>query len=115
MDYKVYWQGEKPGGTMVVTVLDQETGVPANIAPYSKAELVLLDSRNREVDLGNAETAISSGESGRIVFTWPTDKSLFEKTGEYVFQIVLTGGEDDQVVVKTTVQDIVVKRLGGTR
>lgn len=113
MDYKVYWVGERPGGAMVITVLDQESGLPANIAPYERVKMYMLDSKNRPVDLGNSETTISSGSTGRVVFKWPTDKSLFERPGEYVFQLELVAGEHDEVKVRTTVENIVVKRLGG--
>ena len=113
MDYKVYWVGERPGGAMVITVLDQETGMPANISPYNKVKMHMLDSKNRPVDLGNSGASISNGSTGRVVFNWPTDKSLFERPGEYVFQLELIGGESDSVRVRTTVENIVVKRLGG--
>ena len=113
MDYKVYWVGERPGGSMVITVLDQDTGLPANIAPYNEARMRMLDSKNREVDLGNGEAIISNGSTGRVVFRWPTDKSLFERPGEYVFQIELAGGMGNSVIAKTTVEHIIVKRLGG--
>lgn len=98
MDYKTYWVGERPGGALAITILDKESGLPADISEYSNVVLKMVDGRNREVDTGNATAMISSGVNGRVVFFWPTDVSMFERPGEYVFQLVLSGGEDGRVV-----------------
>jgi hypothetical protein len=112
MDYKVYWVGEKPGGAMTITVLDEESGLPADLSIYNAVRLVMLDSKNNEVDLDGGVVAISNPAQGRVVFGWPSDRSLFERPGEYVFQLEFT---TPSAVVKTDVQNILVKKLGGTR
>ena len=112
MDYKIYWVGEKPGGAMTITVLDDETGAPANLATYNAVRLVMLDSDNNEVPLDDNMTSIANAAQGRVVFVWPTDRSIFTKPGEYVFQLEFT---TPTAVVKTNVQNILVKKLGGTK
>lgn len=112
MDYKVYWVDEKPGGAMTITVLDQSTGAPVNLNNYLNVRLLMVDTDNEEVDLGTGETIVSNPENGRVVFVWPREKSLFTKPGEYVFQLELS---TPTALVKTDAQNIVVKRLGGTR
>lgn len=112
MDYKVYWVGEKPGGAMNITVLDQDTGLPYNLNSYMNVRLVMVDSDNNEVDLGTGETVVSNAAAGKVLFVWPREKSLFTKPGEYVFQLELS---TPSALVKTDAQNIIVKRLGGTR
>jgi hypothetical protein len=111
MDYKVYWVGEKPGGAMTITVLDEDTGLPADLSGFIDVKMVMLDSDNREIPLDGV-TTIANGEAGRVVFGWPTDRSIFTKPGEYVFQLVFS---TPSATVKTNAQNILVKKLGGTR
>lgn len=112
MDYKVYWVGEKPAGAMTITVLDQSTGAPVNLNNYQNVRLLMVDSDNQEVDIPAEATVVADGPNGRVAFVWPRDRSLFTKPGEYVFQLEMTTPD---VVVRTDAQNIVVKRLGGTR
>jgi hypothetical protein len=69
----------------------------------------MLGSDNEEVDLTGATLNRAGAASGRFVFEWPRTRSLFNKTGDYVLQLVLaTSGAKDM----TTVHTIRVNELG---
>lgn len=111
MDAKIYWVGEKPGGAMIITVLDS-TGTPANLSQFTSARLRMLDADNHEVYADPSQTQISNPATGRVVFAWPTNRSLFTEPGEYVLQLELSTATAKRY---TSVQDILVKELGGVR
>ena len=47
---------------------------------------------------------------GRIMYNWPTTHSLFEKTGEYLLEVVLRDGLYMDITTEHTIQ---VTQLGG--
>jgi hypothetical protein len=62
----------------------------------------MLGSDNEDIDLTGATLNRAGAASGRFVFEWPRDRSLFEKTGDYVLQVVLrTANATDMTTVHT--------------
>jgi hypothetical protein len=64
---------------------------------------------NKPVTIPDGSTVISDAASGKVTFYWPSE-SLFDKPGRYVMQVELDSGTASR---KTTVQEILVRKLGG--
>lgn len=111
LDAKTYWVGEKPGGVSAVTVLDSD-GNPANLTPFTSVRLRMLDTDNNEVEIASPLTTFSDKVNGIVTFTWPADRSLFQKPGEYLLQLELSTPSAKRY---TSVAPITVKRFGGGR
>ena len=109
MQSKNYWVGDRPAGTWVFQVLDQNTGEVVNLSGYQTATVTVLDPRNKAVSIPANSAVISSPIDGQVTFFWPTD-SLFTRPGRYVMQLELDSGT---ALRKTTVQEILVRQLGG--
>lgn len=109
MQSKNYWVGDRPAGTWVFQVLDQKTGVVQDLSGYTSATVLMLDPRNESVTIPAGNTVISDPVNGKVTFFWPTD-SLFTRAGRYVMQLELDSGTATR---KTTVQEIIVRQLGG--
>jgi hypothetical protein len=109
METKTYYVGDRPGGASVFRVLNQKTGDPEALTSFTSARVIMLDPRNKEVQIPSINTAISNAALGEVTFLWPSD-SVFTRPGPYVMQLELTGGS---VSRKTTVVNILVKAMGG--
>lgn len=109
MQTKNYWVGDRPAGTWVFQILDQNTGLALDLSGYQKATVTMLDPRNKAVTIPDGSAIISSASEGQVTFFWP-NVSLFDKPGRYVMQVELDSGT---AVRKTTVQEILVRQLGG--
>jgi hypothetical protein len=109
MQIKNYWVGDRPGGTWVFQVLDQTTGTVLDLSGYSSAKVVMLDPKNQPITIAGSNTVISDPVNGKVTFFWPND-SLFNRAGRYVMQVELDSGT---AIRKTTVQEILVRELGG--
>jgi hypothetical protein len=106
---KIYWVGDRPGGNWTFTILDQRAGTPVNLSVYNKVSMVVLDPRNKQVDIPDTYTAVTSALDGQVQFLWPQD-SIFTIPGRYVMQIKL---ESPTATRLTTVQEILVRKPGG--
>lgn len=109
MQTKNYWVGDRPAGTWVFQVLDQTTGAVLDLSGYTSAQVTVLDPRNKAVDIPDNSARISDGPNGQVTFFWPS-VSLFDRPGRYVMQLELDSGT---ALRKTTVQEILVRQLGG--
>lgn len=109
METKTFWVGDRPAGTWTFEVLNQRTGAPENLGAYTTARVKLLDSRNREVELADELTRIADFAGGVVTFNWPQE-SVFTEPGRYVMQLELSGLSARR---HTTVQEILVRELGG--
>lgn len=109
METKTYWVGDRPGGSWFFQVLDQRTGSPFNLAGFTSVKVAMLDSDNNEVVFPDQNARISDFANGSVTFNWPTE-SVFTRPGRYVLQLVFTG---DSATRRTTVQEILVRRMGG--
>lgn len=109
MEIKTFWVGDRPAGTWTFQVLNEKTGGVENLSAYTSARVVMVDSRNREIELPDTATRISNAVLGEVVFAWPPD-SVFTESGRYQAQLELVGPSATR---RTTVQDILVRELGG--
>lgn len=106
---KTLWVGDRPGGNWTFTVLDQKTGTPVNLGTFTKASMVILDPRNRQVDIPDNYCQITSPVDGQVQLLWPQD-SIFTIPGRYIMQIKLENARTSRM---TTVQEILVRKPGG--
>lgn len=103
-----YWKDQIPAKPLSIQVKNQD-GTDMNLSGYTEIEAVLVGSNNEIIDLTGSVLNTGSKSTGKVLFYWPTDKSLFEHAGEYVFQLKLGGtGKLDF----TTTHPIRVKELG---
>lgn len=109
MEIKTFYVGERPGGAWVFQIRNNKTGVPEVLSSFHTARVLLLDSDNELVELPEENTVITDPLNGEVTFFWPNE-SLFTEPGYYVMQLELIS---DSSMRKTTVQDILVKTLGG--
>jgi hypothetical protein len=109
MQIKNYWVGDRPAGSWTFQVLNQRTGLPEDLTAYSTAKVIFVDSDNNLIDIPEDNVAITSVTTGLVVFVWPQE-SLFTKPGRYEVQLELRG---PRAIRKTTVQEILVREIGG--
>lgn len=109
MAVKTYYVGDRPGGAWVFQVLDERTGNPVDLSGYPTVKAIMVDSDNKEVVFPTENIAITNAANGNVTFLWP-DVSVFTKHGRYVMQLEFSG---ETATRRTSVQDILVKRLGG--
>lgn len=109
MQTKNYWVGDRPAGSWTFQVLDQKTGDVQTLAGFTSAKVLMLDPQNKTIDIPDIAASIVDPANGLVSFAWPTE-SLFTKEGRYVVQLELSGAN---VTRRTTVQDILVRKLGG--
>jgi hypothetical protein len=104
-----YWIDQIPARPLSIQVKDQD-GNNANLSAYTTIEAVLLGSRNEIIDLTGSVINTSAKDLGTIIFEWPTNRTLFERSGDYVFQLKMSAtGKLDF----TTTHTIRVRELGG--
>lgn len=106
MEIYEYWVGDVPA-PIAIDVRDR-SGRPLNASAYTSFQIVMLDGRNKEVDLKGSSLDSSAAQLGRFIFTWPTD-SLFKSAGDYVMQLRLVGPGR---VEHTTAATFRVRELG---
>lgn len=103
-----YWIDQIPARPLSIQVKDQN-GADVNLSGYTSIEAVLIDTNNAPVDLTGATLNTAAKDLGLIIFNWPTDRSLFDEPGDYVFQLKLGGtGKLDF----TTTHTLRVRELG---
>lgn len=106
-----YWKDQIPAKSLNITVKDDE-GNNVNLGDYTTISVKMLGSRNEEINLSGSTIIDSNKTLGQIGFIWPTDRSLFEYTGDYVLQLELSGtGKKDY----TSTHTIRVRELGAIR
>lgn len=104
-----YWVGQIPARPIAIDVRDAD-GRPVNLSAYTDFQVHVLGSDNEDVDLTGSTLSTSGAAEGRFVFRWPTGRSVFTKSGEYLLQLELGGSG---VKDFTTEHHIKVRRLGG--
>ena len=104
-----YWLDQIPARPLSIQVKSQD-GLDYDLSGY--INVVLLGSNNEEISTTGATVDISNANIGKILFRWPTERSLFEYAGDYVLQLELTGtGKKDF----TSTHTLRVRELGRTR
>lgn len=105
-----YWVGQIPSEPLAITVYDS-SGRAKNLSAYSDFRVRMLGSDNEEVNLNGSVLITAGANNGRFVFRWPTDRSLFDKPGEYLLQLEILGASGTRDF--TTTHTLRVRRLGG--
>lgn len=106
-----YWKDQIPARPLSIQVKDQD-GNDLDLSGYTNIEVVMLGSYNEELDLTGSTINTTNKDVGKIVFTWPTSRSLFEYPGDYVLQLKLSGtGKKDF----TSTHTMRVRELGRAR
>lgn len=104
-----YWVGQIPARPITIDVRDSN-GRAIALAPYTSFRVIVLGSDNESVDLTGS--TLTWNTSGRFVFRWPSDRSIFEEAGDYLLQLEFIGpGSRDF----TTEHNIKVRKLGGIK
>jgi len=106
-----YWKDQIPARPLVIQVKKQD-GSDMDLSGYTNITIKMLGSSNEEIGLSGSVLNTSSKSLGKITFVWPTDRSLFDRTGDYVLQLSLaaTGKLDF-----TTTHTLRVRELGRIR
>lgn len=110
MEIKNHWVGDIPR-PWFIQVRDQESGLPMPLTGFTTVRAVMRGSDNEEIVFDGDNIGVTSAVLGEIRIIWPPE-SVFTKPGRYVLQVELVG---TGAAYKTTVQEINVKQLGGTR
>lgn len=105
-----YWVGQIPSRPIAIDVRDSN-GYAVNLSSYEDFNVKIVGSDNEDIDVTGSTLLTSGAADGRFVFRWPTDRSLFEKTGEYLLQLEIEGASGTRDF--TTAHTIRVRRLGG--
>jgi hypothetical protein len=106
-----YWINQIPARALSIQVKDQG-GNDINLSGYTNIAVKMLNTNNEEMSLEGSSLNTSSKDLGKIIFIWPTDRSLFEYPGDYVLQLELSGtGKKDF----TSTHTLRVRELGRTR
>lgn len=109
MSISQYWVGQIPAKPIPFVVRDSD-GRQLNLTNYTDFNVKLIGSDNEEIDVSDAILSTAGAASGRFVFRFPANRSVFNKSGEYLLQLELIGtGVRDF----TTAHTIKVRRLGG--
>lgn len=109
MGLSQYWVGQIPDRPLAIDVRDSD-GRQISLANYNEFNMLLLGSDNEKIDLTGSFLTTSGAESGRFVFRWPTDRSVFNKSGEYLLQLELKSPTARDFTTEHTIK---VRRLGG--
>ncbi len=109
-----YWVDQIPARPIVIDIKDS-SGAAANLAGYTTITPYLINERNQELNITGYTLDISQRNVGRILFTFPQGRSVFEHPGDYLLQIELktVSGATTTNLDYTTAHRIVVKTLGG--
>ena len=103
-----YWKDQIPAKPLSIQVKNQD-GTDMNLSGYTTIEAILLGSNNEVIDLTGSSLNTTNKVIGKLTFVWPTDRTLFEYAGDYVFQLKLGGtGRLDF----TTTHTLRVRELG---
>lgn len=85
-----YWKDQIPAKPLSIQVKDQG-GNDANLSGYDSVTVEMVGSNNEIIDLTGSTIVSTNKNIGKIQFVWPTTRSLFDRTGDYVLQLKLGG------------------------
>lgn len=108
MEISQYWVGQIPKRSLSISVRDS-LGRDIDLSYYSTFTIRLVDTDNNEIDTDGSELQTAGASSGRFVFVWPTDRSLFNEPGDYLLQLEFSDGTSRDF---TTTWTIRVRELG---
>lgn len=101
-----YQVGQVPLDAVLIQVRNTDNSLK-NCTMYDKVEVQVIGTDNEIVDMSNAELIVAAAEIGEFRLRWPRP-SIFNKSGEYLLQLVLTttaGYRDVTSVAEIRVRD----------
>lgn len=107
-----YEVGAKPSRPMTMIVRD-ELDNPVNVIGYDSWRLEMLDTDDRLVDLTGVGITELPQAVGAFSVTWPKDRSLFPKKGQYIVRLVLENEDGSRDI--TRAGEIRVREFGRIR
>lgn len=103
-----YWVGQIPNRPLSILVKDSQ-GSDMDLSVYTTIKIIMLGTDNEEINTSGGSLNTSNALNGKIIYNWPTTKSLFDYPGEYIMQVELSGtGKKDF----TSSHSIRVRELG---
>ena len=75
-----YWVGQIPNRPLSILVKDSE-GVNMDLSIYTTIKLKMLGTYNEELDVSGGVLDTNAAVTGKIIYKWPTTKSLFDYPG----------------------------------
>lgn len=95
-----FYTGQIPKDPMTLIVRDFRTNEIVDLSGYSTFTVKLVSPAGSSVSTAGGTATIIDPTAGVIQWAWPTDRTLFEKPGEYRAQVTLTsaGGHKDLAV-----------------
>lgn len=105
-----YWVGQIPARPLSI-IVKNEQGLDFDLSQYTTVTAKMLGSDNEEISLTGSSLNTANKDLGKIIFFWPTDRSLFTQKGDYVFQLELGGANKKDF---TTTHTLRVREFGGT-
>jgi hypothetical protein len=104
-----YYVEQIPARPLVIQVKYQD-GTDADLSGYTDVSIRMVGSNNEEISLTGSSLNTAQKNVGKLTFSWPTDRSLFEEKGDYLLQVELKGtGKRDF----TSTHVIRVREFGG--
>lgn len=85
-----YWVDQIPDRPLSIQIQDSE-GAPLDLTVYNTYTFKMLGSRNEDISLSGHSVVTTALNEGKITFIWPKDRSLFDKHGDYILQLELSG------------------------
>lgn len=106
-----YWTDQIPAQPLAIELRDSN-GSLLNMSGYTNFTVELLDEWNNEISTTGSTLNTTQVSSGRLIFSWPTDRTLFTDAGEYLLRIKLS---KNGAIDYSTTHLIIVKEFGKVR
>lgn len=104
-----YEVGSRPSVPLTLLIRD-ELDNPVNVVGYEDWHLEMLDSDNNLVDMSGVMIRHVPQVVGAYSVTWPADRTIFDKRGEYVLRLVLERGDGARDITRAA--EIKVREFG---
>lgn len=105
-----FWVGEIPSKPLPIQIVDSDNN-PMVLNVFSGFKVRLLGSDNEEIDVTDIVLNMTGTLDGVLTMRWPTNRSLFNKPGEYLLQLQLEGPNGTKEF--TDAHTIRVREFGG--
>jgi|LauGreDrversion4_2_1035121.scaffolds.fasta_scaffold02123_14 hypothetical protein len=105
-----YWINQIPARPLVMQVKNEQ-GQDLDLSAYTDISIIMIGSDNEPISLSGSSLNTTLANIGKLTFSWPTDRSLFKRAGEYVLQVQLKASDRLDF---TTTHMIRVRELGRT-
>lgn len=83
-----YWVAERPTDPLLIEVTDQD-GNAIDLSGFT-INIEILDPDNYELSVSDFTVTTSLLNEGKLTIIFPSGRSIFEKTGEYLLRLKLS-------------------------